>query len=253
MEQHDWQAREALCAPVLEFDDRRRGALTKGDRDMFLASGRIIGAAGTRTHRTVLATAGNRLALEHVRWRGADDAIPFESESLSLAEVDADGRIVAIFGFDVDDRRAAYAEMFERYGRSEEARGIPLVALEASRATNAHDLRRFRAALADDFVLSDHRRTGLGRLGPDEYVAAVAALFEHAHDIAFEPLYIVAAEPHGLLMMQRAAGTLAMGGGTFEQVYALLACCKDDRVVGIELFEPEDLARARARLAELRW
>jgi ketosteroid isomerase-like protein len=171
---------------------------------------------------------------------------------LTLVEVDAEGSCVAAIIFDPDDGRAAFAEMFERYGRSDAAQCIPRAAVEANRAMNAHDLVRFRTALSDDFVLNDHRRTGLGRLGPDEYLDAVAALFEQAPDIVFEPMYMVAAEAHGLLAMQRASGTLANFGGEFEQFYVLLSHYRGDRVTGIEFFEPEDLDRARARFEELR-
>src|SRR5262249_25001652 len=51
LETRDWAAVEALCAPTLEFDDRRKAALTAGGRDMFIASSRLIGGAGTRTRR----------------------------------------------------------------------------------------------------------------------------------------------------------------------------------------------------------
>jgi class 3 adenylate cyclase len=247
-----WEALRELCAPIL-FEDRRRLIRTTGGCEMAVANGQVIAEAGGRYSRTLLATAGDRLVLEHLLVAGPHGAVAFEVEVLRLLEVDDDGRLRAAIIFDPDDRRAAYAEMFERYGRSEEARHVPAVAVEAQRAMNAHDLGRFRAALADDFALSDHRRTGLGRLtSPDEYVAAVAALFEQAPDIAFEPLYIVAAEPHGMLVVQRASGTLAVGGGEFEQVYALLACYRDGQIGGIEFFEPEDLDRARARFEELR-
>src|SRR5262249_59840191 len=64
----DWDAYEALCAPTLEFDDRRRLVRTSGGREMFIASARVIGAGRTRKERTVLATAGGRLALEHGGW-----------------------------------------------------------------------------------------------------------------------------------------------------------------------------------------
>ena len=39
------------------------------------------------------------------------DAAPFEIDTLSLSEVDAEGRIVASIAFDPDDRRAGSAEM----------------------------------------------------------------------------------------------------------------------------------------------
>ena len=46
----------ALCAPTMVFDDRRRGVLLTGDRDMFIASIRIVSRTG-RQARTTLATA----------------------------------------------------------------------------------------------------------------------------------------------------------------------------------------------------
>ena len=104
--------------------------------------------------RTLLATAGDRLALERVFWEAKDGAA-FEAETLSLWEVDAEGRIVAAISFDPDDRRAAAAEMLARDPHPDAIK----------RAMSDHDLDRLRAELPDDFVLNDHRRTGLGQLG----------------------------------------------------------------------------------------
>ena len=68
-EARDWSALDALCAPECRVDDRRRGTLVSGDRSMFLASARMIASAGSRPSRTLLATSGDQLALEHVLWR----------------------------------------------------------------------------------------------------------------------------------------------------------------------------------------
>ena len=108
-----------------------------------------------------------------------------------------------------------------------------------------HDLDRLRAALPDDFVLNDHRRTGLGQLGKDDYVTSLAALFEQAPDVIIEPLYTVAAEEHANLSVVRMFGTLA-DGGAFESVMVRLASFRGEQIVGLELFEPEDLDAARA-------
>ena len=246
----DWAALDALCAPTLEFDDRRRAALTTGGRDMFIASSRLSGGAGTRTERTVLATAGDRLALEHVRWIGADDAVPFEAESLSLTEVDADGRIVAVIGFDPDDRRAASLELVERWIRGEGrwASGV----LEFRRALITRDLERCRAALPDDFVFHDHRRIGAGRLETaDAYVAWVGALFAESPDAIFEPIYDLARAEHGILSVGHVFGTLAEGG-PFEAVSVQILHLDCGRPVAAEVFELEDLDAAQTRFEELR-
>jgi len=260
----DWETFAATCAPSLVFEDRRRLVRVTGDRDMFIAAGKLAVSTGPRLTRTVLGTAGERLALARLRWSSqgvlaaygmdiaAGDEPESEIEHLLVAEVDAEGRLVAVIIFDPDDRRAASAELLERYARSDAARCIPAGFSEALHALNTRDLARLRAALPDDFTLNDQRRTGVGRLeNADRYVASIAAVFEQTAQQTAEPLYIVAAEKHGLLAMTHTFGTLA-DGGEFEQVYVSLALFQGDRFAGMELFEPEHLDVARARFEELR-
>src|SRR5262249_15567958 len=75
----DWDALRALCAPELEYDDRRRGLRSAGGREMYLASMLHIFSGRARGARTVLATSGDRLALVHALWTGPENA-PFEIE-----------------------------------------------------------------------------------------------------------------------------------------------------------------------------
>jgi tetratricopeptide (TPR) repeat protein len=245
----DWDGLAALCAPDMVWDDRRRRALVTGGRDTFVANIRVMVAHGSKVERTLLATAGDRLCLLRMRRRGATaDIGGYETENIVVNEVDTEGRAIAIVGFDPEDRRAASLEMFERWARSEEARSIPATTFEGIRAMNAHDLERLRAVLPSDFVLHDHRRTGLGRIeGGDAFAASLAAVFALAGDWTVETLYVIANEPHGELAMARAFGTNA-DGGEFEAVY-LRVIAHANRM---ELFEPDELERARARFDELR-
>jgi hypothetical protein len=249
----DWEALESLCAPTLVYEDRRRLIRTTGDRDMFIAHCKWVGSRGAvRVARTVLATAGDSSALMHLRWTGARDGPSIEIEQLCVWEVDVERRIVAIIGFDPDDRRAASKEMLQRYARSAAARCVPAAAFEAYRALNDHDLDRFRATLHDDFVFDDRRRTGVGRLeGADAYVASLRPLFAAAPDFCADNLYDIATEPHGWLTIGRTSGSLAEGG-EFESVYVRLFICRGDRLAGIEHFELEHLDVARARFEALR-
>src|SRR5262249_33691404 len=121
----DWDAVGPFCAPALVYDDRRRGVLLTGDRDMLFASIRFIASQGSRPTRTLLATSGERLSLEHIRWTGAVDAPDMEIEMLTVVEVDAEGRLLAIVHFDPEDRRAASRELLERYTRSDAGRWMP--------------------------------------------------------------------------------------------------------------------------------
>jgi hypothetical protein len=241
---------EALVAPTFSMDDRRRGVRLGGDRAALLASAATIRSASWQARRTVLATAGERLALERRVWRSATgDA---EVETLDVFEVDADGRLLASVVFDPEDRRAASEEMFVRFHRGEGVRAGSERFIEFIRAANAHDAVRARAALPDDFVFHDHRRTGLGRLGnADDYVASLAGLWEQSPDAAIDTLYYVARAEHAALAVGRIFGTLA-SGGEFESPFVRLGLFLNGQFAGAEVYELEDLERARARFEELR-
>jgi hypothetical protein len=77
----DWEAHEAVCAPMLVWDDRRPLVRTIGGRDLLIANDRHVFSLGAQLAHRVLATAGDRLALQHHVWRGADHRAPFEIET----------------------------------------------------------------------------------------------------------------------------------------------------------------------------
>jgi hypothetical protein len=252
----DREALEALVAPGMHYEDRERGSRVSGDRATLIQSMLSRGRA-VKLSRTLLATAGDRLALERVLfpgtgWQGIDDAGEFEQEFLVLVEIDAGGRTVAAIFFEPIDRRAASREMFERWFGAEGSRYLPPAVLEALLALNDHDFPRLRAALPADFLFEDHRRTGLGRLeGVDAYLASLTAIFELSPDGMLEPLYQIALDGHGTLAVVRSSGTLP-SGGEWESIYVQLVLVDGDRLVASELFELEDLERAKARFEELR-
>jgi hypothetical protein len=213
-EARDWEALTDLFVPTFVFEDRRRLFRDSGDRDKLLASVRLAVSAGALASHTTLATAGDRLALGYLRFSSFDGTmLVFEVEAFQVTEVDAEGRVVAAITFDPDDRRAASLEMSDRYFRGEGARWTPPSWIEFARALNDHDLHRMRAALPDDFVFHDHRRTGVGRIGnADDYVASLAAVYEQSPDATFATLYQVAADTHASLSVGRMFGTLVDGG-----------------------------------------
>jgi hypothetical protein len=100
--------------------------------------------------RTLVATAGDRLALELVHWSGhSSDFGSYEVENLSLVEVDAEGLVEAIVAFDPHDRRAAEAEMRARFEAQRPAAAqapTPRPArIEPNNATRA--MRRFQVCV----------------------------------------------------------------------------------------------------------
>jgi ketosteroid isomerase-like protein len=248
----DRAAIEALFAPTLEFEDRRRGLRTSGGREIALANERSIATLKPDWSRTVLGTAGDRLALWRSLVAGTSEGATFAVEFLQMLEVDGDGRVIANVVFDLDDRRAAWRELLDRHARSESGRALPAELHELRRALLDRDLDGMRAALPSDFAVHDHRRNRLWSIeGRDAWVAWMATLFEQSPDAIIAPLHHLAIEAHGNLALGFTAGTLAEGGA-FEQVYVSLYHFRGGRLAGLEMFEPEDLERARARFEELR-
>jgi ketosteroid isomerase-like protein len=246
----DWEALRALASPDFTFEDRGKLALVSGDVETWIENNRFVQQGSIERER--IATARDRVALERVLWTGQGDASGVEREHLRLTEVDSEGCIRTSIRFDLDDRRASSVEMSERFLRGEGQR-IPAAAREALDALLHHDFERLRAALPGDFVFHDHRRTGLGRLeGAAAFVESLAPLAEQAPDFCIETLYTVALGENGMLDVARVFGTLAASGGAFETVYARLGTWRGERTVAMELFELDDLDRARARFEELR-
>jgi len=116
-----------LTADNICSDDRRRvvnGGVRHG-REAHIADMRVIAEIVDPQNLTptVIATRGARLALSHIRSSnrvvGPDE---ISAEVLSIVEIDADDRIVAHVGFDIDDIDAALAELDARYLAGEAAR-----------------------------------------------------------------------------------------------------------------------------------
>jgi class 3 adenylate cyclase/tetratricopeptide (TPR) repeat protein len=250
LESRDRDALEALCAPTLLFEDRRRAMLTTGNREMLLESSRLVGESRARAQRRIVSTAGDRLALVLVQWRGPD-SVPFEIDALDLIEVDETGRIVALLVYDLHDRAAAGIELTERFARCEAGRWLTPADIEYRRAQDAHDVDRLRAVVPDDFVFHDHRRTGVGRLeGREGLVAWLGSLFEQSADAMIEPLYYVATDDDGFLLVGHTFGTLK-AGGAFESVFLQIGYNRDGLPAVGEMFELERIDDARRRFEEL--
>ncbi len=252
MANDDLDALRALVTDDFCFDDRTRRSLLRGGVEEWVGALQFM-SRETRAHldARLVATAGDRLALYHDVWQEAPGESRFRMESHRLIEIDAAGKVRAFVLFDANDRAAAHTELFERYVALG-ADGMPAAMIEFQRAMNDHDLARARAALPADFVLDDHRRTGLGRIdGADAYVASVAAVFELSPDARWDVLYYLAAAPHGFVSVNRMSGTNAEGGD-FESPFVALLLRRDDRFEAGEMFEIDHLDAALASFEELR-
>jgi len=249
----DWDAVRASCAPDLVFEDRQGFARLSGDRELMLASLRERTANGGRAEGRLIGTAGDRVAVVRMLWSGGPAEGRFEIEYVSVVEVDASGRMTASILFGPDDVRAAQREAWARWAAIDPmAADLTTLMGEAIDAFNAHDRARYRAILADDLVVEDHRRTGMGRLeGGDAYADSVAVLWQLAGTARVEGAWLwPALERHGGVTVLRRYGTVA-DGGPYESEFLWLFILTGGRLTRVEMFETEDLGAALARLAEL--
>lgn len=248
----DLPALRAIVSDDFVFDDRTRGSLLRGGVEEWVNGIRFLRTETRALGDTrLVATAGDRLVLNHLSWRETPGESSFLIERFGLYEIDATGKLRAFVLFDAGDRAAAHTELFERYVALG-AEGMPACLVEFGRALEARDLERARAVLADDFVYHDRRRTGAGRLdGPDAYLASPRAWWELSTDAQIDALYTVAIAPHGRVVVNRMAGR-NLEGGDFESFMVTLVSIRADCLAGVEIFEIDQLDAALARLEELR-
>ncbi|HSQ00277.1 MAG TPA: AAA family ATPase, partial [Candidatus Dormibacteraeota bacterium] len=106
----DWPALRALAAPGFIYDDRRRWTQMSGDVEFWIRSMQAVREVDVSPTFELLATLGDRIAVERALWRGTSEGGPIEVDYLAVTQVDAAGRLVASINFDPDDRDAALAE-----------------------------------------------------------------------------------------------------------------------------------------------
>ena len=213
------------------------------------------GAVGARLQlaRELIATAGDRVALERNMWTGEPDGVAVEVETLLLTEIDANGRLVATIGFDPDDRRAAFAEAHARFSAGEAASTVaqaPIVAYFVASSRSDWETQ-LRGCLARDVVVHDHRTLGHGIQTGDELIESWRAMMNLAPDVQAEVFRILAWNRHGRVEAVRIGGTMPYGGGPFENVFVRVIVTDGDRIQRYELFDIRDPDRALARFEEL--
>jgi ketosteroid isomerase-like protein len=249
----DWEVLRALASPDFTYDDRRRRSMVPGDLEVYTKNMEFIRSQPRlRLTRELLGTTGDRIALERLVQIGGPDGGEFEIDLVSLVEVDAAGRLVAVVNWDPDDRPAAFAEAQARFVAGEAASAPAQAAILAlDRALTRRDWLAFRACLADDLVYRDHRKLGLGTLGCDELVAAVRVHRDLAGDLRTETHHLLGWDGHGCVAVMHQYGTVP-DGGPFENVFLRMIVVDGDRVRHFETFDVADADLALARFEELR-
>jgi hypothetical protein len=249
----DWAALRALASAGFVFDERRRGALVRGDVELWIKNMEVVRASpGARFTRERIGTLGDRIALERVVLAGEPDSGRFEIEFLLLTEIDADGRLAASITFDLDDRRDAFAEAQARFVVGEAAAiggQAPIAALV--RALGRHDWETLRGSLADDASICDRRALAImGEFDRDQWIESLRTLTDLAPDMDWELFRTLAWNRRGRVGVGRLSGS-TRDGGPFENTIVAVLLCRGDRVQRYEFFDVGDADRALARFEEL--
>lgn len=247
----DWEAMAELTADNILSDDRRRvvnGGVRHG-RKAHIADMRVIAEIvdPQSLTPTVIATRGARLALSHIRSSnrvvGPDE---ISAEVLSVVEIDADNRIVANIGFDIDDFDAAVAELDARYVAGEataHARTWSLTT-QAYAAFNRHQMY----PTTPDFVNFDHRR-GIA-FAPGDMIPYLEAAWNVVPDTKLYAEGIHRLTNLGVVITATGHGT-SQEGFDAEWRFVHLLTFKDELINRGEFFDEADLDSALARFEEL--
>jgi ketosteroid isomerase-like protein len=253
----DWTALRSLVSDDFVWEDRGKRALLVGDVELWIASMQQSASPGVRREAEIVASRGDRIALERVLYVGAPGGIHYEMETLRLTELGAAGRLAASITFDPDDRPAAFAEATLRFA-ADEAAGAALMTVAAvagwGRTFAESDWDVVRSHWSGDAVISDHRAlrfgAALGDLGRDAYLDSLRALAELAPDARTEAPRYLAWNQWGVVRVVRLFGT-QRDGGEFENVFLGVLMTDGDRIERYELFDIDDVDAALARFEEL--
>ncbi|UMB72220.1 AAA family ATPase [Mycobacterium paraterrae] len=244
----DWDAVAQLIADEFHGTDHRRvvnGGNQKG-RELVIESMRISGDIGfTLTMTRVMAIRGERLALTRVRASGRDsDAI--QDEALNIVEIDADGKIISIAVFDLDDFDTAVAELDARYMAGEAA--VYADTWSPIARSYAAMCRGGQPPITPDAVTIDHRRATA--YGPSKLRAFIETMRETRQEIRPFVESVHRLNERGAVVSYAARGNSAQG---FEAEWQGInvAMVDGDVVCHIEFFDETDLDAAIATFDRL--
>ena len=255
-----------LCAAINARDDATQRSLVardfvQEDRRRLVAMGNQDRRGMAHNHDVMLeqgyeilppepiAVRGDRLALSRVpaRTAGGD-----ESVLLAINELNAEGLLARSVFFDQEDLGAAVAELDERYvgGEGAEHTAILRAASALGRAHLSRDWEAYRAMMAPDIIVEDHRSLALPDIDADGLVDVLAVDTQLAPDRVYVPrtVHVVGS---AVLTTINGWGTTAEGS-SYEWSFHLLNVWNVDGLVARrELFDEDDFDAALVRLHEL--
>ena len=224
---------------------------------------RLLRSRDARLYHEPLATLGESLDLSRriVRASGTGegrfDVGEYESEAISLVEVDDRGVCVRQEVFAVEHLGDAIARMYQRYaellpeGPARERATMTALAVTAM-LTASKDARLEDVGIVEIQSI-DHRTVGYGAAeGPEFASRWLDSWDELSQDRHIRVDDVLAVSPDGLLRRSTTFGRLRASGGAFESTgYVISVFGPDGRHTRFEVFDVGHEAEALARFDEL--
>jgi hypothetical protein len=199
----------------------------------------------------ILAVRGHRHGVARVTF---SDEAGVESTGLAVDEADREGRIVRSVHLDADAVIEAIELAEEWFAAAPDAIAVDMALAGSSLLHSVHDPSRrdeMLARLDPDLVMPNvSGATLLGDLGRDEFVALQDTVTEAAERADFWWVWGESRSETLTCSIVRRDAVLP-DGSTAEWLNATVSQWRDGRMVLSENYAIEDLARARARAAEL--
>ncbi len=178
-----------------------------------------------------------------------------EIATVYLSVLDGD---IAVRGeqFDPDDREGIlrrYAELGGTCGIALGDRPIERVLADQLRAFNDHDLERSAELVSDEIEVRDHRSFGGEPIrGHAPMLEYTRSIFEIAPDVLREFEEVIACDDHVIALRASYRGTSGSDQiGNFEVVNYEVWAEREEKLISVDMYDPDQVEAASARYAEL--
>lgn len=194
--------------------------------------------AGAEVSGRTVATRADRLQLsrESIRTDGA------ALDVLLAVEVNSAGRWTWVRAFDADDRDGAGDAIDARLAATDDSAWWDLM-IRFRDGYRTRDWTVITAVLHPDFQVIDHRPTGWGTVGTQDFEELGSSLLQLSGDVRLDVWAVPLIHRNGAAFLTTASGTTDEGGA-FELVRSGAVFVRDGFISRMEMFSPDELDRA---------
>ena len=255
----DLESLRELYAPDCWLVDHRPfsyfGELRGVENVLEMARSTLTSNLGARWGIDEVLACDDQVIAARCTWYGKGIKAGDFAVSWGFVSVIKDGQNLGLDVYDADDRDAMLARFAELSGASEVSLGgtsAEHLVAEYLRLIEARDLDAIGEVLSDEIEVADHRPVAAppGR-GRDAALELMRSALDVTSELRFEVEERIASDERAVALRGTWAGTAADGHGEVVLPMALVVAVDGERVVSLDLYEPEDTDAIRTRFAEL--